>query len=162
MDKVRAGEADYHFIEVMACPGGCIGGGGQPQPVKRGNPRGAHRGPLQRRRTQDAAPVAQEPRRHRPLRHLARQAARRKIAPPSPHPLQPAAQRAVRYETAPTNGRSAGFSRFLYALCFTDAYSFLPFPSFPGEYLRSIIVHAKSGPTSFVTPRCAPSAWAEI
>ena len=33
MDKVRAGEADYHFIEVMACPGGCIGGGGQPQPV---------------------------------------------------------------------------------------------------------------------------------
>ena len=33
MDKIRAGEADYHFIEVMACPGGCIGGGGQPQPV---------------------------------------------------------------------------------------------------------------------------------
>lgn len=33
MEKVRAGEADYHFIEVMACPGGCIGGGGQPQPV---------------------------------------------------------------------------------------------------------------------------------
>lgn len=30
MDKVRAGEADYHFIEIMACPGGCIGGGGQP------------------------------------------------------------------------------------------------------------------------------------
>jgi len=33
MDKVRAGTADYHFIEVMACPGGCIGGGGQPVPV---------------------------------------------------------------------------------------------------------------------------------
>jgi NADP-reducing hydrogenase subunit HndD len=33
MDKVRAGTADYHFIEIMACPGGCIGGGGQPQPV---------------------------------------------------------------------------------------------------------------------------------
>ena len=33
MDKVRAGTADYHFIEVMACPGGCIGGGGQPTPV---------------------------------------------------------------------------------------------------------------------------------
>ena len=30
MDKVAAGEADYHFIEVMACPGGCIGGGGNP------------------------------------------------------------------------------------------------------------------------------------
>lgn len=34
MDKVRAGELkDYHFIEVMACPGGCIGGGGQPIPT---------------------------------------------------------------------------------------------------------------------------------
>lgn len=33
LDRVRAGEADYQFIEVMACPGGCIGGGGQPIPV---------------------------------------------------------------------------------------------------------------------------------
>ncbi len=30
LNKVRAGEADYHFIEVMACPGGCVNGGGQP------------------------------------------------------------------------------------------------------------------------------------
>ncbi|NLV16562.1 MAG: 4Fe-4S binding protein [Syntrophomonadaceae bacterium] len=30
MDLVRAGESPYHFIEIMACPGGCIGGGGQP------------------------------------------------------------------------------------------------------------------------------------
>jgi len=30
LEKIKAGEADYHFIEVMACPGGCIGGGGQP------------------------------------------------------------------------------------------------------------------------------------
>jgi len=33
LDKVRAGEADYHFIEIMACPGGCVGGGGQPIPT---------------------------------------------------------------------------------------------------------------------------------
>jgi len=33
MEKIRHGEADYHFIEIMACPGGCIGGGGQPVPV---------------------------------------------------------------------------------------------------------------------------------
>lgn len=33
LDKVRSGEADYHFIEVMACPGGCIGGGGSPIPT---------------------------------------------------------------------------------------------------------------------------------
>lgn len=31
MDKVRKGEADYHFIEIMGCPGGCVNGGGQPQ-----------------------------------------------------------------------------------------------------------------------------------
>ena len=30
LDKVKSGEADYHFIEVMCCPGGCINGGGQP------------------------------------------------------------------------------------------------------------------------------------
>lgn len=29
-DMIRAGEADYHFVEIMACPGGCAGGGGQP------------------------------------------------------------------------------------------------------------------------------------
>ena len=28
--RVERGEADYIFIEIMACPGGCIGGGGQP------------------------------------------------------------------------------------------------------------------------------------
>lgn len=31
IEKIRAGEAEYHFIEVMTCPGGCIGGGGQPR-----------------------------------------------------------------------------------------------------------------------------------
>lgn len=29
-DKVKAGEADYSFIEIMSCPGGCVNGGGQP------------------------------------------------------------------------------------------------------------------------------------
>jgi len=28
LERVKAGTADYHFIEIMACPGGCIGGGG--------------------------------------------------------------------------------------------------------------------------------------
>ena len=31
IQKVKSGEAGYHFIEVMSCPGGCIGGGGQPR-----------------------------------------------------------------------------------------------------------------------------------
>ena len=32
LDKVVNGEKDFHIIEIMACPGGCIGGGGQPYP----------------------------------------------------------------------------------------------------------------------------------
>jgi len=32
LDKVKAGKDPFHVIEVMACPGGCIGGGGQPYP----------------------------------------------------------------------------------------------------------------------------------
>ena len=33
LEAVKNNEADYHFIEIMACPGGCLGGGGQPIPV---------------------------------------------------------------------------------------------------------------------------------
>ncbi|SHK11547.1 NADH-dependent [FeFe] hydrogenase, group A6 [Paramaledivibacter caminithermalis] len=31
LEMIKQGKADYHFIEVMCCPGGCIGGGGQPR-----------------------------------------------------------------------------------------------------------------------------------
>jgi NADP-reducing hydrogenase subunit HndD len=31
IESIRAGKAHYHFVEVMTCPGGCIGGGGQPR-----------------------------------------------------------------------------------------------------------------------------------
>ena len=34
LDQVISGEKQYHVIEVMACPGGCIGGGGQPYPPR--------------------------------------------------------------------------------------------------------------------------------
>ncbi len=30
MDKIASGEADWTFVEIMACPGGCVNGGGQP------------------------------------------------------------------------------------------------------------------------------------
>lgn len=30
LNSIRDGKADYHFIEIMACPGGCVNGGGQP------------------------------------------------------------------------------------------------------------------------------------
>jgi NADP-reducing hydrogenase subunit HndD len=35
MQSVKDGSASYHFIEIMACPGGCLGGGGQPIPTNR-------------------------------------------------------------------------------------------------------------------------------
>ena len=31
IERIKNGEKEYHFIEVMTCPGGCIGGGGQPK-----------------------------------------------------------------------------------------------------------------------------------
>lgn len=33
IDSILAGRVTYHFIEIMACPGGCLGGGGQPIPT---------------------------------------------------------------------------------------------------------------------------------
>ena len=33
IDLIKNGEKNYHFVEVMTCPGGCIGGGGQPKDV---------------------------------------------------------------------------------------------------------------------------------
>ena len=33
MKEIKSGKANFHFIEIMACPGGCIGGGGQPIPT---------------------------------------------------------------------------------------------------------------------------------
>jgi len=30
LESVKSGEKEYHFIEIMACPGGCVNGGGQP------------------------------------------------------------------------------------------------------------------------------------
>lgn len=31
LERIKSGEKNYHFVEVMTCPGGCIGGGGQPR-----------------------------------------------------------------------------------------------------------------------------------
>ena len=30
LEEIKSGKSEYHAIEIMACPGGCIGGGGQP------------------------------------------------------------------------------------------------------------------------------------
>ncbi len=34
LDRVASGEKEYHLIEIMACPGGCVAGGGQPYPPR--------------------------------------------------------------------------------------------------------------------------------
>ena len=39
MDDIRAGTCEYDFIEIMACPGGCINGGGQPVNMDAETPR---------------------------------------------------------------------------------------------------------------------------
>lgn len=38
LDEILKGNRKYHFVEIMACPGGCIGGGGQPKPNGNGRP----------------------------------------------------------------------------------------------------------------------------
>ncbi len=56
MDKIRDGKADYAFIEIMSCPGGCISGGGEPIPtnneirVKRSSALYADDGSVQKKR----------------------------------------------------------------------------------------------------------------
>ena len=31
LDEIRSGSSQYHLVEIMGCPGGCVNGGGQPQ-----------------------------------------------------------------------------------------------------------------------------------
>lgn len=35
MEEIKSGKADYQFVEIMACPGGCIMGGGQPIKIQK-------------------------------------------------------------------------------------------------------------------------------
>jgi NADH-quinone oxidoreductase subunit G len=44
IEKIKTGEAAYDFVEVMACPGGCSGGGGQP--IKSGTAPAGERAPV--------------------------------------------------------------------------------------------------------------------
>jgi len=32
LTEIKEGKRQYHFVEIMTCPGGCLGGGGQPHP----------------------------------------------------------------------------------------------------------------------------------
>lgn len=61
LDKVVNHEKEFHIIEIMACPGGCIGGGGQPYP-----PEGYRI--LDRRLLQKRASALYDIDRHKPIR----------------------------------------------------------------------------------------------
>ena len=88
VEEIRAGRSPYHAIEIMACPGGCINGGGQPlSPGQRRASETACRGPLRRRRRQTAAQVARESRHSGTLRRVPRRTLRTAFARTAPHPL---------------------------------------------------------------------------
>ena len=75
MDQIRDGTADYAFIEIMCCPGGCVAGGGQPIPASN-EKRMLRAGALYQDddgRAEDP-PVAREPVRQEALRELPREA----------------------------------------------------------------------------------------
>jgi len=46
LEDLKAGRVKYDYVEVMACPGGCIGGGGQPIPTNAEIRRKTRRGGL--------------------------------------------------------------------------------------------------------------------
>ena len=64
MEDIKAGGkfSECHFIEFMACPGGCLGGGGQPIPTSPGDPRRACEGDLRRREDAERPQILREPR----------------------------------------------------------------------------------------------------
>lgn len=49
LDGIRDGSLQYDFVEFMACPGGCINGGGQPIPARQRAQLHRHQGPPGRR-----------------------------------------------------------------------------------------------------------------
>ena len=60
LDALKSGEAAFDFVEIMACPGGCVGGGGQPITVQLragADDRAGRAEPAGRRRTRCATPT---------------------------------------------------------------------------------------------------------
>ena len=93
LEHIRSGKKAYHLVEIMACPGGCIAGGGQPYPpfhMDVLDPEAAQaprQGPLQDGQQQATPPFPRESRHRAPLRGLPRGAQRREGPRTPPHPL---------------------------------------------------------------------------
>ena len=108
IEAVKRGEASYHFIEVMTCPGGCIGGGGQPRFTDNRDPPVPHRGHLSRGRRQEAPQVAREPRRAAALRRVPRPAPGRSLAPSAAHQVHAQGTGVSPYANSPLSFRERG------------------------------------------------------
>ncbi len=61
IDRIKSGEKTYHFVEVMTCPGGCIGGGGQPRLTSDAVREARIRADLRRGRGSRTPQIAREP-----------------------------------------------------------------------------------------------------
>ena len=88
IDQRQERRGQYHFVEVMTCPGGCIGGGGQPRFTDQRGAQGAHRAPSTAR-TRAGSCASRT--RTRPCCALYEEflgaPLRREVAPPAAHPL---------------------------------------------------------------------------
>ncbi len=110
IDRVKSGEIECHFVEVMTCPGGCIGGGGQPRFTTNEVRKARMARDLPRGRGPRGAQVARERGRLRPVRRVPRGAVRRDLAPPAAHALlraRPRLKPRRRADTADQAGLSA-------------------------------------------------------
>ena len=101
IDQVKSGEADYHFVEVMTCPGGCIGGGGQPRFTTNEVREKRIAAIYARGRAPRAAQVHENPVVCALYEEYLGAPLRRDLAPPPAHPLLRARPRLRRETTIP-------------------------------------------------------------
>ena len=83
VDGLLAPEAGMHFVEVMSCPGGCIGGGGQPYDTDAQAVEGAAGAPLRSRQALPHPALSRERGRAGALRGAPRPSAGRGLPPPA-------------------------------------------------------------------------------
>jgi iron only hydrogenase large subunit-like protein len=87
LEDVRAGKSNFHAIEIMACPGGCIGGGGQPYHHGNVDILKKRRLPLPRRCQQAHPQIARKPIHRETVRRVLGRAMRSQIARAAAHAL---------------------------------------------------------------------------
>ena len=108
IDQVKNGEAEYHFVEVMTCPGGCIGGGGQPRFTTNEVRMKRLEAIYQEDEHRELRKSHENPVRLQAVRGVPRGAVRRDLAPPPAHALLRARPRLRRVTRKTAAGRVGG------------------------------------------------------